>query len=160
MTGNVGNPSISGIKAGEGYKRLIVWQNAEKLRSQIYQITRRFKPIEFRRVTQMTDAARSTKQNIQEGYKCGSLGGYIRYLNISLGSLAEVKGDVDDCFQDALISPEEYQKLDKLCGTTDYLLKKMIKSMHQAEKSGTWKILMPEMPAVPVLPALLDHLCL
>ena len=138
-TSNPGKASITSIKPGEGYKRLIVWQNAERLRSQIYQITRRFKPIEFRRVTQMTDAARSTKQNIQEGYKCGSLGGYIRYLNVSLGSLAEVKGDVDDCFQDGLITLEEFKELDKLCGTTDYLFKKMIKSMYQAQKSSTWK---------------------
>jgi len=122
-----------------GYKKLIVWQNAEKLRSLLYQITRRFKPIEFRRVTQMTDAARSVKQNMQEGYKCGSLGGYIRYLNISSGSLGEVKGDIDDCLQDGLIIQKEHEELDKLCGTTDYLLKKMIKSMHQAGKSGTWK---------------------
>lgn len=139
MTGIAGSPGTTSIKAGEGYKKLIVWQNVEKLRSQIYQITRRFKPIEFRRVTQMTDAARSAKQNIQEGYKCGSLGGYIRYLNVSLGSLAEVKGDVDDCLQDGLITQEEYKGLDKLCGTTDYLLKKMIKSMYKAKKMGTWK---------------------
>jgi len=120
MTGNSSNTSISSIKPGEGYKKLIIWKNAEKLRSLIYQTTRRFKPIEFRRVTQMTDAARSVKQNIQEGYKCGSLGKYIQYLNISLGSLGEVKGNVGG-------------------GTTDYLINKMIKSMRQADKSSTWK---------------------
>lgn len=129
----------TGIYSGEGYKKLIVWQNADKFRREIYIITSRFKPIEFRRVTQLRDAARSFKQNIQEGYKCGSLGKYIQYLNISLGSLNEAKGDIDDCLQDGLISQEEYQLLDKLYGTTDFLLNKMIKSMHEAERAGTWK---------------------
>lgn len=139
MTGNSGKPGITGIGPGEGYKKLIVWQNLEKLRRQVYQITERFKPIEFRRVTQLRDATRSAKQNIQEGYKSGSLGKYIQYLNISLGSLGESKGDIDDCFQDGLISEAEYKELDKLCGTTDFLINKMIKSMREAEKSGTWK---------------------
>ncbi len=134
-----GTPSITSTGSGEGYKKLIIWKNAEKLRSLVYEITRRFKPIEFRRVTLMTDAARSVKQNIQEGYKSGSLGKYIQFLNISIGSLAELKGDIDDCLQDKLISPTEFQNLDKLYGTTDYLMNKMIKSMRQAGKSGTWK---------------------
>jgi four helix bundle protein len=132
-------PSISSIRPGEGYKKLIVWQNAEKLRRQVYIITSRFKPIEFRRVTQLRDAVRSTKQNIQEGYKSGSLGKYIQYLNISLGSLGEAKGDIDDSFQDGLIDQAEFMELDKLCGTTDYLIKKMIRSMRKAGESGTWK---------------------
>mgnify|MGYP001613961669 CR=1 FL=1 len=139
MTGTTSTSSIASIKPGEGYKKLIIWQNANKLRAVVWQITRRFKPIEFRRVTQMTDAARSVKQNIQEGYKSGSLGKYIQFLNICLGSLAEVKGDVDDCLNDGLISQDEFEDLDKLCGTTDYLISKMIKSMRQSEKSGTWK---------------------
>jgi len=136
MASKTGNTSI---KSGEGYKKLIIWKNTEALRNIVYQITRRFKPIEFRRVTQMTDAARSAKQNIQEGYKCGSLGGFIRYLNISLGSLGEVKGDIDDCYQDKLIIEDEFKQLDKLCGTTDYLIRKMIKSLRQMAKQGTWK---------------------
>lgn len=87
----------------------------------------------------MTDAARSIKQNIQEGYKSGSLGKYIQFLKISQGSLGELRGDIDDCLTDQLISESEFQELDKLSGTTEYLLQKMIKSMHQAGKAGTWK---------------------
>ncbi|MEK7504280.1 MAG: four helix bundle protein [Patescibacteria group bacterium] len=139
MASTTGTASIIGIGPGEGYKKLIVWQNADRLRREIYVITGRFKPIEFRRVTQLRDCIRSVKQNMQEGYKCGSLGGYIRYLNISLGSLGEAKGDIDDCYQDGLISEDEFKELDKLCGTTDFLLKKMLKSMHEAGKNGTWK---------------------
>lgn len=139
MEGKASTVSTASIKPGEGYKKLVVWQNVEKLRRQVYIITTRFKPIEFRRVTQLRDAARSAKQNIQEGYKCGSLGKYIQYLNISLGSLGEAKGDIDDSYQDGLITQAEYEELDKLCGTTDFLIKKMIRSMRKAGEAGTWK---------------------
>ena len=70
------------MRGKEGYKKLIVWKNAYKLRRKVYEITRRFPKIELRRVSQMRDAARSIKQNIQEGYG-KSLGEYIHSLEIS-----------------------------------------------------------------------------
>lgn len=87
----------------QGHKKLIVWQNAFKLRKLICQITKRFPKNEFRRISQMRDAARSIKQNIQEGYMRNSLGEYIHFLNISQGSLGELWGDVEDCYVDGLI---------------------------------------------------------
>ena len=68
---------------GHGYKKLIVWQNAKKLRELIYDITGRFPRAEMRRVSQMLDAARSGKHNIQEGYYRPGAKEYIRYLIIS-----------------------------------------------------------------------------
>jgi len=65
-----------------GYKKLIVWQNAYKLRRIIYEITEQFSRAEMRRVSQMRDCSRSVKQNIQEGYR-KTLPSYINYLNIS-----------------------------------------------------------------------------
>jgi hypothetical protein len=50
-------------KDNEGYKKLIVWQNCKLLRKMIYEITQKFPKSEYRRVSQMNDAARSTKQN-------------------------------------------------------------------------------------------------
>lgn len=52
----------------EGFRKIIVWQNTYKLRKLVYEITKRFPQSEMRRVSQMRDAARSMKQNIQEGY--------------------------------------------------------------------------------------------
>ena len=52
----------------QGYKKLVVWNNAKILRKGVYDITKRFPKSEMRRVSQMNDAARSVKQNIQEGY--------------------------------------------------------------------------------------------
>ena len=96
------------------YRKLIVWQNAYKLRKMVYDITARFPKSEMRRISQMRDAARSVKQNIQEGYKGGSIGKYIQGVNISKGSLGELIGDVEDCYDDKLISCEEFQVLEDL----------------------------------------------
>lgn len=83
----------------------------------------------MRRISQMNDAARSIKQNIQEGYKRNSLGDYIRSLNIAQGSLGELMGDVDDCYEDELIDKAKFDKLKELLGKTDYLFKRLIQSL-------------------------------
>ena len=117
-----------GIEREPGYKKLIVWQNAYKLRRLIYDITQQFPKSEMRRVSQMRDSARSVKQNIQEGYR-KTLLGYINYLNISWGSLSELRGDIEDCFDDGLIDKNVFLKTDELAGKTEYLFKRLIQSL-------------------------------
>lgn len=114
----------------EGFRKLIVWQNAYKLRKLVYETTKRFPNSEMRRVSQMRDAARSVKQNIQEGYG-KSLGEYIHSLGISQGSLRELSGDIDDCFEDRLITRQEFERLNELCGKTDYLFMRLIQSLRK-----------------------------
>lgn len=81
----------------------------------------------------MRDAARSVKQNIQEGYG-RTLGQYINYLEISKGSLKELSGDIEDCFDDGLIIKEEFDQLAELCGKTDYLFMRLIQSLRLKQK--------------------------
>jgi len=116
----------------QGFKKLVVWQNAYKLRRMIYEITKRFPKDELRRISQMRDAARSVKQNIQEGYG-KSLGEYIHSLEISKGSLRELSGDIEDCFDDGLIAEDEFQEIDKLVGKTDYLFMRLIQSLRRKQ---------------------------
>ena len=124
---------------GKGFEKLIVWQNAAELRRKVYQITKRFAYIEVRRVSQMRDAARSVKQNIQEGYHRSSLGEYIHSLGISKASLKELSGDIDDCFEDELISQEEFKDLDSLCKRTSYLFDRLLTALYKKKEAGTWK---------------------
>lgn len=122
-------------KDNEGYKKLVVWQNCKELRRKIYLITKEFPKSEMRRVSQMNDAARSVKQNLQEGYK-SSLPKYINYAsNICRPSLSELHGDIEDCYEDELISKEEFEDLDSLCKRTDYLFVKLIKGLVDKLKS-------------------------
>jgi len=95
----------------------------------VYEIAKKFPKSEFRRVSQMNDAARSTKQNLQEGYK-SSLPKYINYVrNISRPSLTELHGDIEDCHEDKLITEEEFQELDSLCKRTDYLFHRLLQGL-------------------------------
>ena len=112
------------------YKKLFVWKNSYELRRMVYQISLRFPKTEIRRISQMRDAARSVKQNIQEGYS-KSLPSYINHLNIARGSLLELRGDIEDCFDDELISEQEFRKLLELVNKTQYLFKKLIESLNQ-----------------------------
>ena len=118
-----------------GYKKLVVWQNAYKLRRLIYEATKPFDKAEMRRVSQMRDSARSVKQNIQEGYG-KTLAGYINHLNIAQGSLAELEGDVEDCFDDGLIDKDVFLKITELAGKTGYLFKRLIQSLIRKRNKG------------------------
>ena len=125
-------------KGGKGYEKLVLWQNAYRLRKTIYEITARFPRAELRRVSQMRDAARSVKQNVQEGYKRRSIAEYIQALTIAQGSLGELGGDLQDCFDDKLINKNEFLTLDELSGKTDFLFNRLIRALTQKKKNGTW----------------------
>ena len=86
----------------------------------------------------MRDAARSVKQNIQEGYKRRSIAEYIQALTIAQGSLGELCGDLQDCFDDKLINKNEFLTLDELSGKTDFLFNRLIRALTQKKKNGTW----------------------
>ena len=88
----------------------------------------------------MQDAARSVRDNITEGYNRNSLNEYIRFLEISKASLAELKDQIDDCIDDGLISKEEHEHLVTLSCKTSYLLDRLLYSLREKRsKKGDWK---------------------
>jgi len=87
----------------------------------------------------MRDAARSAKQNIREGYRKDSAGEFARGIKISMGSLNELEGDVDDCYEDGLISQKEYGELKDLFGKTNYQIDHYLDSLYRLNKEGKWK---------------------
>jgi four helix bundle protein len=127
-------------KKGAAYEKLKFYQNICEIRRMAYIISERFNKTHLRLVSQMRDAARSAKQNIREGYRKGSLGEFIRYIKISQGSLEELGGDVDDCYEDNLISQTEYAKLCELILSADYLSNRYLESLYKMEREGTWKV--------------------
>ena len=65
------------------YKNLGVWQNADELTFQIYQVTRHFPAEEIYGITsQLRRAAYSVPANIAEGSGRESNADYLRYLSI------------------------------------------------------------------------------
>lgn len=122
------------------YEQLKFYKDACEVRRLVYKITERFIKIHMRLVSQMRDAARSAKQNIREGYKKGTIGEFIHSINISRASLEELKGDIEDCAEDNLITSEELKYLSDLIHSADYLSLRYIQSLYKMQQNGTWKI--------------------
>ena len=121
------------------YEDLKFYQNICLTRRLIYTITERFHKSHFRLVSQMRDAARSAKQNIREGYRKDSAGEFARGIKISIGSLHELEGDIDDCFEDGLITKDECSTLKDLLGRTNYQIDRYLDSLYKLDKEGKWK---------------------
>ena len=120
-------------------KRLKFYQDICEVRRLVYQITSRFAKTHMRLISQMRDAARSAKQNIREGYRKGSAGEFAHSIRISQGSLEELSGDIEDCYEDKLISKEESEKLFKLINSAIYLSGRYLVSLMKLKQDEKWK---------------------
>jgi four helix bundle protein len=76
----------------ESYRRLSVWQKAMSLAEAVYRVTEGLPKSEmFGLTSQMRRAAVSVPSNIAEGKERGSDREFLRFLAISMGSLAELE---------------------------------------------------------------------
>jgi len=74
------------------YKKLVVWQKADELAFKVYFLTNSFPKHELFGITsQLRRAALSIPTNIVEGYNRKSKKELQRFIDIALGSLAEVE---------------------------------------------------------------------
>jgi four helix bundle protein len=96
----------------ERWEKLDVWRQADELAYQVYLITKRFPKEEIYGLTsQLRRAALSIPTNIVEGYSRKGDRELGRFLNMSLGSLAEVKYLLYFAHRLAYLSAEEYAAL-------------------------------------------------
>jgi len=91
-------------KDPEGYRDLLPWSNAVLLRHLVRVTTSSLPPKEFRRKTQLDDAARSMVRNIEEGFKRPTTKEYLDFLGFSQASLEEVKGDTRELTDDDFLA--------------------------------------------------------
>lgn len=87
----------------QGYRYLVQWSNTVLLRFLIRLFTSSLPKSEYRRKTQLDDAARSVVRNIEEGYKRSNTSSYIEFISFSQGSLEEVKGDIRELTEDGFL---------------------------------------------------------
>lgn len=125
--------------AGKPYERLKFYQNICEIRRIVYRITGKFPNSYMRLISQMRDAARSAKQNIREGYCKDTLGEFIHGIKISRGSLEELSGDWNDCYEDGIIDKRTYEQLKGLIEQTDYQVNRYIDAVMELDKKGLWK---------------------
>jgi len=74
------------------YRKLIVWQRAHQLALEVYRLTENFpKSEQYSLTSQLKRAVLSIPTNIVEGYNRKSKREFAYFIDIALGSLAEVE---------------------------------------------------------------------
>src|SRR3989338_5184124 len=89
---------VEANNSSAGYKYLLTYQYSCVIYDFTVEFCNRFLPGRelLRQRDQMTQAARSGKQNIVEGYELQSLESYIKLLGVSKGSIKELLEDYED----------------------------------------------------------------
>ncbi|OGG27039.1 hypothetical protein A2960_02745 [Candidatus Gottesmanbacteria bacterium RIFCSPLOWO2_01_FULL_39_12b] len=89
---------VEANNSSAGYKYLLTYQYSCVIYDFTVEFCNRFLPGRelLRQRDQMTQAARSGKQNIVEGYELQSLESYIKFLGIAKGSIKELLEDYED----------------------------------------------------------------
>lgn len=112
------------------FQDLIVWQKAHMLTLEIYKVTKRFPKEEvYGLISQMRRAAVSVSANVAEGYKKRGKLDKARFLNISEGSLNEIKYYLI-LSKDLNYLSSEYDKLNLLVDEISKLLSAYIRAIH------------------------------
>lgn len=106
-----------------GYKKLVVWQKADELAYEIYIETKSFSKHEIYGLTsQLRRAGLSVSTNLVEGVSRQNKGELRQFVNISMGSLAEVEYLLDFSLKLEYIKEKQHKKLQELQGDVSRLL--------------------------------------
>ena len=116
--------------ANNSYKDLIVWQKAMDLVVEVYSITKLLPHDEqYGLSTQLRRAVVSVPSNIAEGNSRNTTKEYIQFLNIALGSKAEVETQLEICLRLGYVNEEQIGKSLGLCEEVGKMLNSIIKKL-------------------------------
>ena len=119
----------------KSYKDLVVWQKSMSLVTEIYKITRSFPKEEmYGLVYQIRRCAISIASNIAEGYGRQSTTDYVRYLQISRGSLYELQTQLEVCVNIKYVNKSDYNNLSQLSDEIGKMLNILIKKVKESKK--------------------------
>jgi len=121
-----------------GYKKLRTWQKADDLACAVFE--EMACPPQKPRwlISQVTRAAVSVPANIAEGNSRGSLGDYLRFLDIALGSLGELEYYLHFMARTNLLSTANHEQLSSLHSQVAGLLVGLSKSLKAKAREGSW----------------------
>jgi four helix bundle protein len=117
-----------------GFKNILAWQRADDLAALIHEAAAEFGAGNYRLMDQMRGAATSVTRNIAEGYCRAFLNEYIRFCEITRGSLSELGSDIHHCERAGLLKGEEPEKIVALYSETSYLLDRLITSLREKRR--------------------------
>jgi len=116
----------------KSFEELEAWQKSHSLTLAVYKITNRFpKEERFGLVSQLRRASSSVPANIAEGFGRRTTKDFVRFLDISAGSLNETRYFLILSRDLEHISKEEYAGLRSHCDEVGRLLGGLIKSLLQ-----------------------------
>ena len=124
--------------ADRGYKKLLAWQKADDLACAVFAEMGCPPQKPKWLVSQVSRAAVSVAANIAEGNSRGSLGDYLRFLDIALGSLGELEYYLHFMRRNALLNIEVADRLDALQSETGRLLVGLYKALKVKAGEGSW----------------------
>ena len=131
------------MAAQRGYRRLIAWQKSQLLASSVWAALRR-KRLPNWLADQVGRSAGSVHANIAEGYTRSSLRDYLRFLDISRASLAELESHLYFMVHNDLLDAGTYAELDKSCSDVGNILVALMRSLTAKLKTGDWNRLSEE----------------
>ncbi|MFH1296228.1 MAG: four helix bundle protein [Bacteroidota bacterium] len=114
----------------KSHKDLVVWQNAITLVTEIYQLSKHFPKEELYGLTsQLRRSAISVPSNISEGAARNQSKEFVRFLQISLGSLAELETQLIVSLNLRFIDEESWQEFENKIKVIRVQLSGLIKAI-------------------------------
>ena len=119
-------------KAGnkiQSFRDLSTWQEAYKLALEIYKVSKAFPREEFfGLVSQIRRAVISIASNIAEGFSRNSVKEKIQFYHIALGSLTEVRNQMDLSKGIGYLPEDDYSRLELQAVRVDKLIHGLLRS--------------------------------
>lgn len=114
------------------YRELIAWQKGIELVLLVYTVTKSFPREElYALADQLKRSSVSVPSNIAEGYGRHTDNDFIRFLNISRGSLFELQTQLEISFRLEFLNSQEYEKLMSLAIEIDKMLNSLVSKTKQ-----------------------------
>ena len=112
------------------FKELKVWQRSMILATEIYRNTSTFPKEEIYGITsQIRRSSVSIPSNVVEGFGRNSKNEFIRFLRISMGSLFELRTQIELSPNLGFLSEEVFEYLSEITLEIEKMLKGLIKSL-------------------------------
>ncbi len=116
------------------YRDLKVWQKAMKLVTGVYSTTKYLPKEEiYGLVSQIRKSAVSIPSNIAEGYGRNSTNDYIRFLQISNGSLYELQTQLEICLNLQYLSRDTFEKVYQQSREIERMISSLVKKLSKKQ---------------------------
>ena len=122
------------MPSSASFRDLKVWQDSMTLVEEVYRVTRTFPPDErFGLTSQLRRASVSIPSNIGEGWRRKKRKPYVYFLEVALGSQAEVDVQLELARRLSLCATNDHKRLQKLVDEIGRMLNGLIKSLQPSD---------------------------